>query len=90
MIVGLYTLFDGGRDTITLESLIKDAKTVGHDVTALTSKLSALSNRVAKIRLLRHKLFAHRDHNMAYNDVSRRPVQDPDEGIRFRRRRKKN
>jgi hypothetical protein len=69
MIVGLYTLFDGRRDTITLESLIDDANAAGYDVDALTPKLAALSIRVAKIKVLRHKLFAHRDHSLAYNEV---------------------
>jgi hypothetical protein len=34
---------------------------------------------VAKIKVLRHKLFAHRDHGMGYNDVFKAAQVRPDD-----------
>ena len=79
MIVGLCTLFDKRKDTITLASLVEGAKTAGSDVAAINAKLAKLDDRVAKIKILRHKLFAHRNHATAYNDVFREAQLRPDD-----------
>jgi hypothetical protein len=79
LIVGVYTLFDKRRDTITLASLAEDARGAGFDVSAIEAKLNQLSGRVRKIEIMRHKLFAHRDHSMAYNDVFKAAQLRPDD-----------
>ena len=78
-VVGLYTLFDGRSDTVTLKSLIDKVELAGNDVVQIRARLSALDVKIAAIKVLRHKLFAHRDHKLAYNTVYELAKVRPDD-----------
>jgi hypothetical protein len=79
MIVGLCALFDGRRDTVTLKSLLREAKAAGHDVNSLEDKLAVLEVCIAKIKVLRNNLFAHRNHGVGYSDVYKSAKVCPDD-----------
>jgi hypothetical protein len=78
-VVGIYSLFDGRTDTVTLTSLIDAVKALGNDVASIRSRLELLAHAVKAVKTLRHKLFAHRDHGLGYNEAYQLAKVRPDD-----------
>ena len=68
-IIGIQTLFDRKRGTITLERLIRDAPLQAEKAKKLLVLLDRLTPRTEKVETIRHNLFAHRNHSVTYNAV---------------------
>jgi hypothetical protein len=66
-------VFDKRGDTISFGPLVREMKAVGHldgpDATAVDALLAKAKPVAAKVVILRHKAFAHRDAHISYNDI---------------------
>lgn len=76
-------VFDKRSDTISLMHLPDMAKAVGHldgqgaiEVDALLASANPI---VDKVKILRHKAFAHHDAHISYNDVFKLAAVKPDQ-----------
>ena len=65
----LMTLFDHTGKTITLERMIQGSGMNSAKGKKLLALVKGLSPRIAKLKTLRHKLYAHRNHAAVHNDV---------------------
>jgi hypothetical protein len=68
LVLQLRTLFDKRADTIRLSDLIKQCLP-GNLAAQLLRRVENLDAEREKIEVLRHKLIAHRDNTLYYNDV---------------------
>jgi hypothetical protein len=68
-IIGLHTLFDGRRDTATIENVLTRAPIDGVAKRAAQKRIEELKPKTCKIKVLRDKLFAHRDHRLDYEEI---------------------
>jgi hypothetical protein len=68
-IIGMQTLFDRTKGTITLDRLIRDAPLQVEKRAKLLGLLERLRPRTEKIETIRNNVFAHRNHSLTYNAV---------------------
>ena len=83
--------FDRHRGTISLTHLVPEVKATGQltgkdaaNVDALLAKADLIAD---KVRILRHKAFAHKDAHISYNDVFKLAAVKPAQTSRTYRRR---
>lgn len=83
MLMELYKLLDPRNDSLSLKSLLAEARsrpdTDAEAVAALGQSLSALDPTWRKVRRLRNKLFAHRDAKLSYDTVLAEAAVTPDD-----------
>jgi hypothetical protein len=76
-------VFDERRDTISLMHLPAETKVAGHlkgrDATEVDALLATAKPIVDKVKILRHKAFAHRDAHISYNEVFQLAAVKPDQ-----------
>jgi hypothetical protein len=73
MLMALYKLYDLRKDSIGIQDLISEAKQTPNFPQDIYESI-AVNLRLAlplweKVRVLRHKLFAHRDKNLNYDEI---------------------
>lgn len=68
-IISVFTLFDGRGDTVTLTALADECTEAGYDTDSIRKRIKTLCPVLKKIKILRHKLFAHRDNRLTYEQV---------------------
>lgn len=83
MVIELYKLLDPRSDSVSLRSLLdeadRDCKLDPKTLASLKQKVAGLDPMWQKVRLLRHKLFAHRDRQLSYDSVLAQAAVTPDE-----------
>lgn len=82
MVMHLSAVFEDRRDTINFNRLIKDAEKAGIKEEAIKHANVCLetSRNVAKnLAKLRHKVIAHRDYTLPYDEVFKLAAVKPDE-----------
>jgi hypothetical protein len=76
-------VFDGHSDTISLIHLSVRTKSAGHlkgrEAEEVDALLTTAKPIVDKVKILRHKAFAHRDARISYNEVFKLAAVKPDE-----------
>jgi hypothetical protein len=76
-------VFDDRRDTISLMYLPGETETAGHlkgeDAIEVDALLATAKPIVSKVKILRHKAFAHRDAHISYNQVFQLASVKPDQ-----------
>lgn len=79
IVIGLHTLFDGRGDTATIAKILKCSSLEKKSEIKIRKRLADLQPITSKIKTLRDKLFAHRDHQLGYSEVYKRAAITPNE-----------
>jgi hypothetical protein len=82
-VIHIAAMFDRNKDTISLTHLANEVKALGVIQGQHASKLDVLLAEAApiaaKVRVLRHKAFAHRSASISYDDVFKMAAVKPDQ-----------
>jgi len=83
MVMELYKLLEFRSDSVSLKALLEEAERNSEldrpTIDALKREVAGLDPMRAKLALLRHKLFAHRDRQLSYDSVLASAAVAPDD-----------